>query len=275
MTRSIRLLLIAALSSASLLTGCASSQPAFNSHGVVFYCDGAGGGGLTNWGGGVKKGLTDAGFTGTFEEFVWETQLGVIADQEESVRAKRAQAARLAKQIRDYRAEFPDSPVNLIGLSAGTAIALYALEALPDQPHVDTVVLLSSSVSSAYDLSAALQRVSGDVYVTTSPNDRVLSTLAPAFGTADRQYVGQNIAGLHGFYLPADASPAKRRAYSKVVNLAWDPAWQTYGDSGAHTDTAKPSFVQHVIAPLVTREGPRLVRVHDRGTTAMPAQSAN
>ena len=249
-----------------LSAGCASSQPNFSDHGVVFYCDGAGGGGITNWGVGVKKGLADAGYTGTFDEFSWETQLGVIADQEESVTAKKTQGARLARQIQDYQAQFPDSPVNLVGLSAGTAIAIYALEALPAGAKVDSVVLLSSSVSSAYDLTEALQRVAGDIYVTTSPNDSVLGSLAPAFGTADRKYVGQNIAGLHGFYLPGGATPATRRAYSKIVILAWAPAWQAYGDTGHHTDTTKPAFVQHVVAPLVIREGPRFVRVHDQGS---------
>jgi pimeloyl-ACP methyl ester carboxylesterase len=248
------------------LTGCVTSQPKFTGHGVVFYCDGAGGGGLTNWGAGVKRGLADAGFNGTFDEFVWETQLGVVADQEESVAAKKAQAAKLAKRIQSYQSQSPGSPVSLVGLSAGTAIALYALEALPESETVDTVVLLSSSVSAGYDLTPALRRVAGDVYVTTSPNDRVLSTLAPAFGTADRQYTGQEIAGLHGFHMPAGASPETRRAYSKVTLLAWDPAWQNYGDYGGHTDTTKPAFVQHVVAPLIMCEGPRYVRVHDAGT---------
>lgn len=258
------------------LVGCASSQPDLTAAGVVFYCGGAGGGpGLTNWGLGVKQGLKDAGFEGTFDEFPWETGLGVIADQEESVKAKRAQGVKLAKQIADYQSKFPDSPVNLIGLSAGTAIAVYALEALPASNRVDTVVMLSSSVSSAYDLSEALQRVRGDMYVTTSPNDVVLGELAPAFGTADRKYVGQDIAGLRGFYLPPAATPASRRLYSKIVILAWDPTWQSYGDGGAHTDTAKPAFVQHVVVPLLKRDGPRYMRVHDRGSAGLYQTTGN
>src|SRR4030095_2265139 len=109
--------------------------------------------------------------------------------------------------IQAYEAKFPNSPVNVVGLSAGTAIALYALEGLPAQNPGDTVVVLLSSVSSGYDLTTALRHIRGDMYVTTSPNDVVLSTLAPAFGTADRKYTGENIAGLRGFDLPPGARP--------------------------------------------------------------------
>lgn len=245
--------------------GCASGEANFNPNGAVFYADGAGGGGITNWGAGVQEGLKRAGYTGTFDEYSWETGLGVIADQEESVSAKRAQGQKMAKLIMDYKAKYPDSPVDLIGLSAGTLIVVYALEAMPESAKVDEVVLLSSSISGDYDLTKALMRVSGDMYVTTSPNDSVLSTLAPAFGTADRKYTGQNIAGLHGFQMPMNAGPQTRRLYSKVMLMAWDPSWESYGDAGGHTDTAKPSFVQHVIAPLIMDNGPRYTRAHPQG----------
>jgi hypothetical protein len=248
--------------------GCASTPPTLNAHGAVFYCGGAGGGpGLRNWGLGVQKGLQEAGYTGTFDEFPWKTGLGMFVDQTESVKAKRAQAAKLAKQITAYQARYPGSPVNLMGLSAGTAVAVFALESLPTSSQVDTVVLLSSSLSGDYDLTAALRHVRGDVYVTTSPNDTMLGDMVPVFGTADREYVGQKIAGLHGFSLPPQAGPLTRRLYAKVILLAWDPKMELFGDYGHHLQTADPSFVQHVIAPLLTGEGPRQVRVHPQGTS--------
>jgi pimeloyl-ACP methyl ester carboxylesterase len=248
-------------------TGCVSSQPTFTGASAVFYCGGAGEDGvLANWGRGVKEGLLAAGYTGTFEEYHWETGLGVIADQEENVKAKRARATKMAQQIVAYESQCPDSPVTLMGLSAGTAIVIYALEALPAANQVDTVVMLSSSVSADYDLTQALRHVRGDMYVTTAPNDAVLADLAPAFGTADRKYVGREIAGLEGFRMPPDADLETRRLYAKIMNLAWDPVLDQFGDYGGHTDTAKPGFVQHVIAPLVMREGPRTVRIHANGT---------
>jgi hypothetical protein len=249
------------------LGGCANLGATPPPGGAVFYCGGAGGGqGITNWGLGVKKGLENAGYPGVFSEFDWETHLGVIADQEESVKAKRAEGVKLAKQVADYRRANPNSPINLMGLSAGTAIVLYTLEALPVSTQIDGVAMLSSSVSADYDMTAALQRVRGNMYVTTSPNDTVLGELAPLFGTADRKYVGQNIAGLTGFQMPPNATPITRRQYSKVVNLAWDPSFDKFGDYGAHTDTAKPEFVQHVVVPLLLKDGPVFMRVHPAGT---------
>ncbi len=251
--------------------GCATGQPMWgepqlSGHGVVFYCDGAGGGGLTNWGPGVKKGLADAGFSGTFDEFVWETGLGVVADQVEAVEAKRSQAAKLARKITAYQSEYPEAPVHVMGLSAGTAIAVFALEALPADSRVDTVVLLSGSLASDHDLTKALQRLRGDMYVTTSRNDAILASAVPTLGSADREFVGDRVAGVDGFVLPAGASAETRRLYSKIVLLSWDPTLERYGDYGGHTDTTKPEFVQHVIAPLILREGPRNMRVHGRGT---------
>jgi pimeloyl-ACP methyl ester carboxylesterase len=247
-------------------TGCVSSQPDFNSHGVVFYCDGAGGGGITNWGPGVQRGLKDAGFTGTFDEFSWETGLGVLADQTEAVSAKRAQARKLADQIKAYKAQYPGSPVHLMGLSAGTAIVAFTLEELPEKASVDTAVMLSGSISSSYDMTKALRRVKGDMYVTTSPNDTILSGVVPMTGSADRKNVGDYVVGIYGCQLPLGASAEIRRLYSKIVIIRWEPSFRQFGDAGGHTDTTNASFVQHVIAPLIMREGPRHMQVHPRGS---------
>jgi pimeloyl-ACP methyl ester carboxylesterase len=251
------------------LTGCASAPPAHSGPGIVYYCDGAGGGsGVRNWGRGVQQGFKQAGYAGEYVEFKWETGLGMIADEEEADKAKRAQGAKLAQQIQAYRTKFPGRTVDLVGLSAGTLIVAYALEALPAAGQVDTVVMLSSSIGADYNLSKALRHVQGDMYVTTSPHDAMLGDLAPLFGTADRQYVGRHIAGLTGFELPPGADYATRRVYAKIVNIAWEPELDKYGDYGGHTDTAKPAFVQHVVVPLLTQEGPRYFRVHASGTAA-------
>ena len=117
--------LVALASLVLTVAGCASSQPHFTAAGAVFYCGGAGEDGLlANWGGGVKEGLLAAGYAGTFDDYHWETGLGVITDQDESVKAKRAQATRLAQRVATYESQFPDSPVTMIGLSAGTAIVI-------------------------------------------------------------------------------------------------------------------------------------------------------
>jgi len=255
------------------LSGCASTgalHDASGGHGIVYYLDGAGGGGLvTNWGRGVKRGLDEAGYTGEFRTFRWETGLGVVVDQEESVRYKKDKAAALAAKIRQDRQANPHSPIHLIGLSAGSAVVVYTLEALAGDCSVDTVVLLGASLAADYDLTAALRHVKGELYVFTSDHDEVLRMLVPVTGSADRRYVGADLAGLRGFHMPPGASAETRRLYAKVTNIAWEHEFAKDGDLGGHTGATRPRFVQHYIAPLLIPEGPRFMRV--RTLTSYPS----
>lgn len=241
-----------------LLAGC-KSQPTAGSGtggstglGIVYYLDGAGGSGLiTNWGRHVHQGLKEAGYLGTFAEYDWETGLGVVADQVSSDAYKRQRAAKVALQIQEYTANHRGSRITLMGLSAGTAVAVFALEQLPAQQRVDTVVLLSSSIASDYDMTEALQHVQGNLYVTTSKRDEILSIAIPMFGTADRQPGAIGVAGLEGFTLPPGASPQTVALYRKIHYLPWTPQYDAEGDFGGHTDTTVPPFIRDTIAPLV------------------------
>jgi hypothetical protein len=225
-------------------------------HGQVFYLDGAGGGGLVNWGRGVEAGLREAGYRGGFESFRWHTGLGVAADQGASVAYKRGQAAKLAKRIRTYQQSHPGRAVHLVGLSAGTAVAVFTLEALASNGKVDDLVLLGSSISEHYDMTAALRQVTGKAYVYTSEKDAVLSVLVPAAGTADRQFCGACSAGLHGLHLPRGANPETRRLYRKVNNINWKREFEEAGNYGGHTDATKARFVRDYVAPLILADGP-------------------
>lgn len=247
------MLLFAALSAVILTTGCASTAPQDRvQRGYVYYLDGAGGGGITNWSGGVRQGLRDAGYDGWGEMFSWETGLGVVADQTVSNEYKRDKAGTLAKKMVEYRRQYPNSPMNLIGLSAGTVIAVFALEALPADVMVENVILLSGSLSAPYDLTKALSRVRGKVYVTTSHRDPVLGGLLPLAGTADRGSGTTATIGVEGPRLPRGASADTRRLYaSKVVVIPWKQEFERYGNYGGHTDTVAGPFVQHYVAPLV------------------------
>lgn len=238
-----------------------------SSHGDVYYLDGAGGGGvISNWGRGVKSGLQMAGFNGDFVEPHWETGMGVFADQVASDAYKRQKAGEVAAMIREARAKYSDAPITLMGLSAGTAVAVFTLEQLPADCHVDNVVLLGASIGDDYDLTRALQRVSGRVYVFTSDNDAILNFAVPMAGTADRESGDVPSAGLHGFVLPPSASLQTRRLYSKVTNVAWRAEFERDGDWGGHTDATHPRFVHDYIAPLVLQEGPQNVHPNWRGT---------
>jgi hypothetical protein len=246
-----------------LLVGCSQgtgSAQDYSAHGDVYYLDGAGGGGLiSNWGRGVKSGLQMAGFNGEFVEPHWETGMGVFADQVASDAYKRQKAGECAAMIRKARAAYPDAPITLMGLSAGTAVAVFTLEALPAGCQVDNVVLLGASIGNDYNLTKALEHVDGRMYVFTSENDAVLNFAVPMAGTADRESGTVPSAGLDGFVLPPGASSRTCRLYSKITNIAWRQSFEKDGDWGGHTDTTHPKFVRDYIAPLVLQQGPQNV----------------
>lgn len=238
------------------VAGCALPEPdraERMTRGYVFYLDGAGGGGLlTNWSRGLRAGLLDAGYDGAGEMFKWETGLGVFADQTASVEFKKRKASELAEEIVAYRKQHPGATVHLMGLSAGTAVAAYALEALPAGVSVQNVVLLSGSLSADYDLSRALRHVDGKLYIFTSQRDEILMALVPFAGTADRKSAETSgTIGVNGARLPRGANSEMRSLYRKVVTIPWNPQFERYGNYGGHTDTVKAAFVQHFVAPLV------------------------
>lgn len=234
-------------------TGCSSShlvdEELRAQRGYIYYLDGSGGGNpLTNWGSGLRKGLRDAGFDGYGEMYYWQTGLGVAADHSSPIGYKQQRGRELAQKIVEFRRANPDTPITLIGLSAGNAVLLYALEALPPQPIVEDVVLLSSSVSADYDLSSALKRVREHCYVFTSQRDSVLLLLVPVGGTADRKAGNVGTMGIEGARPPASAA---REQYAKVVQIAWSTEFARLGHAGGHTDSVAPAFVREVVAPLI------------------------
>lgn len=247
-----------------LTFGCASElsdHAARMQRGYVYYLDGAGGGGITNWASGVRKGLLDAGYNGSGEMFSWETGLGLMADQTASNEYKRGKAAELAQKIVEYRQKYPQTPITLMGLSAGTVMSVFTLESLPDNLVIDNVVLLSGSLSATYDLSQAMRRVHGRVYVSTSQHDIVLAGLLPFAGTADRDSGTSETIGVQGPQVPRGASDATRQLYeSKLVLIPWKTEFAHYGNVGRHTDTVSARFIQHFVAPLIeTGSGTQIV----------------
>ncbi len=265
---------LAVAAAALLLTGCASTmpdRPARMQRGYIYYLDGAGGGKpLRNWAGGVRKGFLDAGYPGAGEMFSWETGLGVTADQVASVEYKREKAAELARRILDFQRQQPQAPVTLVGLSAGTAIAVFALEQLPPDAGVETVILLSGSLSADHDLTSALRHVRGRMFVFTSQRDAVLQYLMPMAGSADRQDTSHGAIGVDGVRVPPQASSETRQLYRKIVTVPWKEEFARLGNAGGHTDTVKAPFVQAIVAPLVVAGSRPLAAAPTQGLVPNP-----
>ncbi len=220
-------------------------------HGYLYYFDGAGGGtAKKNWAEGVKEGLLAGGYEGAGEMFTWETGKGLIADQDASVKFKRSKAKEAAAKIISHKKAYPNPPIDILGFSAGTAVAIFALEDLPESVQVDDTVLLGTSISRNYDLTKALKRVKGHVYIYTSTQDRVLGFLMPFSGTADRKF-GDPGAGITGFVLPKGASAATRKLYAeKIVTIPWTAKMEKEGDYGHHFNNVKMEFIRDQVTPL-------------------------
>lgn len=249
---SVGVLGLAALGAGGGCQATGADRQARMKEGYIFYCDGAGGGAvLRNWGRGIHKGMRDAGYPGAGEMFKWQTGLGVAADQTAGVDYKRRKARELASKIEEYARANPGAPITLMGLSAGTAICVYALEALPEGCSVTNVFLFAGSLSSDHDLTAALTRVDRHLYVFSSENDAVLRFLVPLSGTADRESASAGTIGVEGVRLPPGAGDETRRQYARIVEIPWRAEFAQYGYDGGHTDSVNAKFVQAVVAPLV------------------------
>jgi hypothetical protein len=248
--------IIAMMLLAAAIAGCGQADQRSASdqclpEGYVFYLDGAGGGGLLNWSAGVREGLREAGYNGFGEMFSWETGLGPVADQIASVDYKRLKARDLVHRFDQHRQACDSDPMHIITLSAGSAIAVYALEEMPDGQFVDNVVMLAPSINADYDLSRALRHIRGRLYVFTSTGDAVLGSLVPLVGTADDVRGGQ-AAGLEGFRIPSGASPEARRLYAeKVQAVPWRQEFGDSGNFGGHLDSVNAVFIRDHVARLV------------------------
>lgn len=223
--------------------GCASAPSSADAP-LVIFLDGAGWAGSQR---GVRSGLEAAGFEGHVEVFPWTSLLGPVPDHLLAGRNQK-KGKELARRIARRRRAFPQHDLHVMGLSAGTAVIVFALEQLPPGVTVDNVVLFASSISADHDLSLAMEHVNGHLYATSSPHDEILGGLRiNADGQTGRP------AGLDGLRIP---SRVKRYDhYTRVVNLAWRPAYIEMGWSGSHTGVTDHQFVRDVIAPRVLSTG--------------------
>ncbi len=240
-------LLVGLLWSAALVVagGCGPTFGPEAHHGITFYCPGAGN--IDFGDAGVREGLRRAGYKGQIASVVWTVSLNPAIDQTLRFNA-RLGAARLASYIERYYQEFPpekypDTEVNVIGLSAGTGVAIWALEDLDRKYQVNNVVLLSSSLYHEYDVSRALQRVKGKIYNYYSSQDPILAGPMKIFGTIDGVFF-QDGAGAVGLHSP--------RGRERIVNVSWRPEYNKYGYYGGHIDVTSPEFGAVSIAPHIT-----------------------
>ena len=201
--------------------------------------------------------LSEDGIAAAVELRDWTAPLGPLYNQSAVLR-NREVAGYVAARIRSYQRAYPGRPVFLIGHSGGTAIAVWAAEALPPGSEVDGVILLGSSLSPEYDLSRALARSRGGIVSFHSDLDGgLLGVGTVLFGTMDG--VHSVSAGKVGFRPPGGAAGSGQ--YARLFQIAWQPSMIKDGHGGGHFDYMGPSFISARVGPLLKQGAwdPRLI----------------
>ncbi len=252
---------------AALTAGCNGNRRSLSNgagRGLVILLSGAGGDLSLNER--IRQGLERGGVPYTTENFVWSR--GELLSDQTDVEANRRMAGQLARRIEDYLDVHPGRPVHLIGLSAGTGLAVWALEDLAPGCKVTAAFLLASSLEARYDLGPALRAVRDRIYVFFSPVDTVLSLGVTWAGTVDRG--GGLSGGLLSFGPPAGSDEETRHLYrEKLVQYGWTPADVLLGHLGDHLGVTSPGFVAERIAPLVLGEAAAAAPADPDATTAL------
>ena len=182
-----------------------------------------------------------------------------------NVQRHHQQSARLADAIITAGKHSPGRSIILVAHSAGTGVAVEALEQLPAGVNVQTLVLLASALSPDYDLSPALAHVTGRAYSLFSRYDNlVLGVGTRAFGTYDR--VRTDAAGYVGFRQPPRAVAA---AYAKLTQIPYDAAWTRLGNGGDHIGATSRRFARTILAPVI--EGRPMPTTWPSSPPAVPA----
>jgi len=188
------------------------------------------------------------------ELFDWTLPLCPLVNQRDEGRNRRM-ARGLADRIVAYRVSYPGGAVFLVGHSGGTAVAVWAAEALPDGQQIDGIVLLASSLSPGYDLSKALRRTRGGIVNFRSERDSaLLGAGTTLFGTMDGKHT--EAAGKVGFSVPESGQTGG--AYQGFSEIRWNSAMAKTGHDGGHFGCLATRFVSSYVAPLVaTRQWDR------------------
>ena len=206
-------------------------------------------------------GLQDGGLSGDVQAYDWtgvDVGLGALLVDSRH----REQAKKVADLITQAAREQPGRRITLSTHSAGAGIAVWALEELPDDVKIDSVLMLAPALSPEYDLTPALRHITGKLYAFYSPYDSaVLGLGTRMFGTVDG--VKTEAAGKVGFMRPPDGDP---RQYEKLAQVPYDSSWMKLGNIGDHIGSMSRPFARQVLAPvLLTGIVPK---ISDTGTMA-------
>jgi hypothetical protein len=201
----------------------------------------------TDW----LRGLEEGGASDRIEVYDWPPPyflLGAVQAYDHT----RAQARYLAEKITEKLREDPQARIVLTAWSAGAAVTIWALEELPDDLQVQSVLLMQAGIDPDHDLSRALGHVRGHMFSMYSGGDFIVLGLGTMiFGTADGGILTA-AAGQTGFRKPPGYDPAE---YKKLVEIPYQFEWIKYGDFGEHVSQMSRSLAKEVLGPMLVGDG--------------------
>ena len=189
----------------------------------------------------IRRGLIAGGIHRAMPIHSWGRPIplaGVLINQVDFL-GNRLAGIGVADLIINYQDSHPGKPVHIVGHSGGGGIAVFAAEALPKDRKIDGLILLSASISSAYDLTKAASRCSQGIVNFYNPDDAgLLGIGTTVVGTVDGTH-GPS-AGLIGF----DKAGKKNHRNVYQVRLR---GMDSGGDP--HASTTRVGFVSRNVAP--------------------------
>jgi pimeloyl-ACP methyl ester carboxylesterase len=194
----------------------------------------------------LTSGLKLGGLDADFELYDWTGEdEGLVALGH--VQRHVEQSAIVEKKLEQIIKADPNRRVIVTSHSGGSGIAAWALEQLPADMKIDTLVMIQPALSPKFDLSKALTHVRGHAYAFISIHDElVLGFGTRMLGTVDR--VQTDAAGRVGFVKPDGADAAQ---YEKLVQIPYDTAWLQLGNMGDHIGPMFRPFAKMIISPLL------------------------
>ena len=202
----------------------------------------------------IRRGLVAGGVFRALPIHRWGRPVpiaGVLLNQVDFL-GNRLAGVRVAKLIQTYQDSHPGKPVHVVGHSGGGGVAVFAAEAMPEGRKIDGLILLSASISSAYNLTKALSHCRNGIVSFYNPDDfALLGVGTTALGNVDGTH-GPS-AGLIGFDKPRGrAGPAKNAAWEKLYQVKLGGL--SGGDGDPHASTTRVGFVSLNVAPWVLSE---------------------
>ena len=158
-----------------------------------------------------------------------------------------AAAARIACTVAAIHKDCPDTPIYLVGHSAGARVVLAAAEMSPEK-SISRVMLMAASVSCGYELTGVLKASRGGVDNFYSTDDFALDTASEHSGLADGTRGAA--AGKVGFRAPT-SDPRDVARYCNVRNYPWN---MNLAGGGGHYAWVLQHNLKRVVVPLFYTE---------------------